>query len=99
MLAMLCNMAHAMSQALSGATLRLFRHWNLPFSWPKVMSFCALALELHCNWSGVWVREWRHKTPVSMQDPVVITCIMEKCSSPKCMLYHEFDIYNFPNHV
>jgi len=81
MFAMLCNMAHAMSQGLLGTTLRLFRHWILPFSWLKFISLCGLALELHCNWSGVWVREWGHKTPISKQDPVVITRIMEKRSS------------------
>jgi len=38
---MLCNIAHAMSQALGlGATLKLFRH----FSWLKFTSLCPLVL-------------------------------------------------------
>jgi len=35
--ALLCNMARAMSQGLSGATFRLFRH----FSWLKFTSLCG----------------------------------------------------------
>jgi len=48
----LCNMAHAMSQALSGATLRLFRPWNLPFSWPKhvIVAKKKKLRALLCEW-------------------------------------------------
>jgi len=74
MLAMLCNMAHVMSQALSGATLRLFRPRNLPFSWLKLISLCARVLEMHCNCglgfgSGNGV--------IKHLSPCRITCIME----------------------
>lgn len=47
MVAMLCKIEQttSMPHALSTATLSLFRHLNLSFSWPKVISVRALVLD------------------------------------------------------